>query len=91
MPIIERRVLAVKGKGNEDGRWAGSPDFFQHFHPEQERWRAAPLEILHVENLIDNPIPECEDSNVISSQLSAISFQPIEKHKFSSCLLKAEC
>jgi hypothetical protein len=44
-----------------------------------------------VENLIDNPIPECEDSNVISSQLSAISFQPIEKHKFSSCLLKAEC
>jgi len=77
MPIIERRASGVKGKDNQgkdnqEKRSAGSPDFFPYLHPQQGRWETAPLLILHVENLIDNPIPECEYKEVFSSQLAAI-------------------
>jgi hypothetical protein len=59
--------MGAKRVGNGEEGIAGSSPLFQDLHPAQGYWR-----VDQPENLIDNPIPECEDKKT-SSQRSAFS------------------
>jgi hypothetical protein len=59
--------MGAKRGGNGEEGIAGSSPLFQDLHPAQGYWM-----VDQPENLIDNPIPECEDKKrAISDQLSA--------------------